>query len=75
MADAATGSLVVDTEDAQVRRDIRINGSPSVLSVKDGVLVLSWIDEARGSLFLLSITGSEELTDPAVILRIAENLD
>ena len=74
MTDAATGSLVVDTEDAEVRRDIRINGSPSVLSVKNGMLVLSWIDEERGSLFLLSITGSEELLDPEIAKRIAENI-
>ena len=75
MADAATGSLVVDTEDAQVQRDIRINGSPSVLSVKEAQIILVWEDGEAQRYYMVSIVGAPELTDPAIILRIAENLD
>ena len=75
MTDAATVSLVVDTEDAEVREDIIVSGHSSVLSVKEAQIILVWEDGEAQRYYMVSIVGAPELTDPAVILRIAENLD
>ena len=73
MPNEDTGSHLIDTEDALVRRDILINGKPSLMSINNDGLILSWLDEERG-LFNLEIKGSEDLLDPEIAQRIAENI-
>ena len=67
--------LSIDTEDAEVREDIIVSGHSSVLSVKEAQIILVWEDGEAQRYYMVSIVGAPELTDPAIILRIAENLD
>ena len=70
----ASLSIAIDTEDAEIRRDISINGNPSIMSIKEGVIILVWEDEERNLLFEISVGGAPDVVDPSVVIKIAESL-
>lgn len=76
ITECVSGTIIsIDTEDAEIREDIIVSGHSSVLSVKEAQIHLVWEDEEAQRYYVVCIAGAPELTDPAIILRIAENLD
>ena len=67
-------TLSVDTENAEIRHDYLVNGNASIMSIKEEHIVLAWVDDELDVLFEVSASGASDVVDPAVVLKIAENL-
>lgn len=66
--------LSVDTEDAEIRRDITVNGNSSVVSIKPDSIMITWVEDQDDSIYGITIYGASDLISTEIIVRIAENL-
>ena len=67
-------SLTVDTENAEIIKDVRVHDSDAMMSVKDGLIILVWIDDVQSVICNLEISGSYDILSPETALRIAESI-
>ena len=65
-----SGLLSIDTEDAYVK-NINIQGKSAVVSEKDGVIQITWADEAAN--LFVSVQGNAVSEED--LIKFAENLD
>ena len=74
--DAVNSSSIysIDTEDADIRHDIMIEGYPALLSIKDDRIILTWTNEDESTIYGITISGDSELISIDVVVRIAESL-
>lgn len=64
-----TSTPVIDTEDAEETQDATINGCEAIIAVKDGQIILLWLDNENASIFRIT---SENL-DRNTLIKIAES--
>ena len=71
---AESSSLNIDTENAEVN-EITVNGCKGLSSVKDGQVILAWVDDERSLICDLMVQGSGEIATLENALRIAESIE
>ena len=75
-ADAPTEGtrMSIDTENAELRTDLRVRGYDALMSLKEGLLILVWTDTDRDRLCDLELHGSHPDFTPEMLLEMAEGL-
>ena len=62
----------IDTEDAEIRTDLRVRGFDALMSVKEGQIILVWTDTEREAHCELILCGPHPDFTPEMALRMAE---